>query len=136
MTEVTPASIAYIATQVSRCIVRLCAFLIFRKQYCRSGSRCHPRLFSPAQTPRPIRKASIILLWTYLMTSKRARKSTIFSSGGISRLSRLSLKLTNLPLCNYSQIFPNSSLARRPPCQNSALARIKAKRLEQKTSIA
>jgi hypothetical protein len=58
----------------------------------------------------------------------------IFLSGGIGKpfLLLFSSRLSSQQLL-HSQIFPSYSSARRPVCKNSALARIKEKRLEQRT---
>jgi len=82
MTQVTPASIAYIATQVLNspgsnlcCTADHCL--------CRYGSHSHHRLYFPGPTLWPIRRGFIIQSLIFLTTSRSKRRLMIFLCGGI-----------------------------------------------------
>ena len=108
------------------------AWLVMLIWYIRFALHCLPRPFFPGQTPSLIRRDFTAVYLTYLMMLTKRTRSMICSHGGIGTSLYLSWWLAIQGCKCYSQVFPSYSSARRPVCKNSALARIKEKRLELK----
>lgn len=95
----------------------------------RSVLPSRPRLFSPELIRLLTRKNFTPPFSTYLTTSKKRRRWIVSSCGGISTFFLLIYLFCQTHCLAYSQIF--SSSGRRAVCKDGALARIKAKRIQQ-----
>jgi hypothetical protein len=136
MTQVTPPSIAYIATQVS---VAVYFNTLYHADGCvshRSDFPCLHRLYFLEQIRSLIPRDFIIQFLTFSTTLTRNTRSTISLTGGTGTTFNFFNCYELTVEISFSQIFPSYSSARRPICQNSTLARIKAKRLEAQSASA
>jgi hypothetical protein len=84
MIHVTPASIAYIATQV--CISLHEVHLHVTDHIFRHGLHSAPRPYSLGLTRSLIRRDSITAFWTFYMMLMSRRKVRVLSYGGIGKL--------------------------------------------------
>lgn len=84
MTHVTPASIAYVATQV---LLLVFSFVHFANFTDRFASPLAPPLSSPAQTLSQIRSVFTIVCWRFWVTRRRRKKWTVSWTGGIGKFS-------------------------------------------------
>jgi hypothetical protein len=84
MTSVTPASIAYVATQVRDALDYIMCYnkLVARG---RLDSLSAPHLSFPEQILSPTRNVSITVFWSILKISMNNRKFQSFWCGGIGR---------------------------------------------------
>ena len=96
----------------------------------RFALRSHHHLCSPELTLVQTLKPSITPYWTYFMMSTKRMKLMLFLHGGTS-MNKCLCNLIYLTNCNISQIFPNYSLSRPAPYNNSPLAKIKQKWTER-----
>jgi hypothetical protein len=124
MTQVTIASIAYVATQVSYHISTSAS----SKPNASARSDLHYRLLqhSLGQIPSPIQNVSTIAFFNFLRMQTRRMRWMLYSSGGTGKLQAIFPKKVSCG--SISQIFPTYSSARRPVTKNSALAKLKEKR--------
>jgi len=131
MTQVTLASVAYIATQVSIVMVEPYAPLI---DTFRSALPFRRHLFSPEQIQLLTRKHFTWAFSTSLMTQKKNMRliNSLLGGTGMLFLEPLWFILPGSLLSSHSQIFPSYLSDRHAVCKDSALARIKKMRVERR----
>jgi hypothetical protein len=128
MTQVTPASIAYIATQASFAFVSMVVCLPL--SFLRFDLPYRHRLFFPGRIPLQIRIHSTTRCLAYSKMKKRKTKSASYFCGGTSTyIFTFHAAASKPPFC-CRQVFSSRLSARQPIRKNSALARIKQRRSE------